>query len=139
MRAIGYHGIPVDDLPFDESHGVVPNADGRVLTAPDADPVPGVYVTGWIKRGATGGIGMNRLDGQYTARAVLDDYTRRALHQPRSPRERIAPLIAGRGANRIDADGWNRIDNAEKSAGRTQGRRRVKLVRIQDLEDAAAP
>jgi hypothetical protein len=61
------------------------------------------------------------------------NYTRRALHQPRSPLEMIAPLIAGRGANRIDADGWNRIDTAEKPAGRTQGRRRVKLVRIQDF------
>lgn len=138
MRAIGYHGIPIDDLPFDDSRGVVPNANSRVLTAPDADPVPGVYVTGWIKRGATGGIGMNRLDGQHTARAVLDDYTRGILPQPTATREMIAPLIAERGANRIAADGWHRIDDAEKSAGRTQGRRRVKLVRVQDFEDVAA-
>lgn len=139
MRAIGYHGVPIDSLPFDDSHGVVPNADSRVLTAPDADPIPGVYVTGWIKRGATGGIGMNRLDGQHTARAILADHTRGSLPQPTAPREMIAPLIAERGANRIDADGWHRIDSAEKSAGRTQGRRRVKLVRIQNFEDAAAP
>ncbi|GGF23787.1 FAD-dependent oxidoreductase [Williamsia phyllosphaerae] len=138
MRAIGYRGVPVTDLPFDESHGVVPNADGRVLTAPDGDTVSGVYVTGWIKRGATGGIGMNRLDGQETAHAVLADFIAGSLAEPTSSREKVADLIAGRGANRIDASGWKSIDATEKSAGKEAGRRRVKLVRIHELEGAAA-
>ncbi|MBJ7287875.1 FAD-dependent oxidoreductase [Williamsia sp.] len=138
MRAIGYRGVPVTDLPFDESHGVVPNADGRVLTAPDGDPITGVYVTGWIKRGATGGIGMNRLDGQETAHAVLADFIAGGLAEPTSSREKVADLIAGRGANRIDASGWKSIDATEKSAGKEAGRRRVKLVRIHELEGAAA-
>lgn len=138
MRAIGYRGVPVTDLPFDEAHGVVPNAEGRVLAEVDGDVLPGVYVTGWIKRGATGGIGMNRLDGQQTALAVLADFTEGVLAEPSSPREKIAELVSGRGANRIDGSGWKSIDAAEKSAGREAGRRRVKLVRVHELEGAAA-
>lgn len=138
LRAIGYRGLPVPDLPFDDARGIVPNTDGRVLTAPDGDTVPGVYVTGWIKRGATGGIGMNRFDGQETARVVLGDFTDGSLAEPESSRDGVADLIAGRGANRIDASGWKKIDTAEKSAGRSTGRRRVKLVRTHELEGAAA-
>ncbi|MGB6039968.1 MAG: FAD-dependent oxidoreductase, partial [Gordonia sp. (in: high G+C Gram-positive bacteria)] len=44
LRAIGYRGQPIAGLPFDDGACVVPNTNGRVE--------PGVYVTGWIKRGA---------------------------------------------------------------------------------------
>ncbi|AZG48226.1 putative ferredoxin/ferredoxin--NADP reductase [Gordonia insulae] len=57
LRAIGYRGVPVIDLPFDDVKSVVPNTDGRVQATADGDVMPGLYVTGWIKRGATGGSG----------------------------------------------------------------------------------
>ncbi|MFT3899255.1 MAG: 4Fe-4S binding protein [Gordonia sp. (in: high G+C Gram-positive bacteria)] len=64
LSAIGYHGVPVPGLPFDEKRGVIPNDRGRVM---DGDtPVPGVYVTGWIKRGPTGFIGTNKTDSVET-------------------------------------------------------------------------
>jgi ferredoxin--NADP+ reductase len=137
LRAIGYRGLPVKDLPFDEGHGVVPNDGGRVLTEPGGEPLTGVYVSGWIKRGATGGIGMNRLDGQQTAQAVLADFTEGRLAEPANSREAIADLVSGRGATRVDASGWKSIDTAEKQAGKDAGRRRVKIVRIPDLESVA--
>ncbi|MFT4200707.1 FAD-dependent oxidoreductase [Gordonia sp. (in: high G+C Gram-positive bacteria)] len=60
LSSIGYHGVPVPGLPFDERRGVIPNDHGRVM---DGDrPVSGVYVTGWIKRGPTGFIGTNKTD-----------------------------------------------------------------------------
>ncbi|MCV5927418.1 hypothetical protein OFO11_36535, partial [Escherichia coli] len=51
LRATGYRGVPVPDVPFDPERGIVPNAVGRVLDAPGGKPMPGLYVTGWIKRG----------------------------------------------------------------------------------------
>ncbi|GAA1886114.1 FAD-dependent oxidoreductase [Williamsia serinedens] len=138
LRAIGYRGLPVKDLPFDEGHGVIPNDGGRVLTEPGGEPVTGVYVSGWIKRGATGGIGMNRLDGQQTAQAVLADFTEGRLGEPDNSREAIADLVAGRGATRVDNTGWKSIDTAEKQAGKDAGRRRVKIVSIPELESVAA-
>ena len=137
LRAIGYRGVPVTDLPFDEGHGVVPNTEGRVQTAADGDVMPGLYVTGWIKRGATGGIGMNRICGQETAQAVIADFVAAAFDDPSTSRDDVAALVADRGANRIDLTGWKAIDAAEKSAGRATGRVRTKFVSISEFEAAA--
>lgn len=137
MRAIGYTGLPLEGLPFDGGQGVVPNDGGRVLDSRDGDRLEGVYVTGWIKRGATGGIGMNRLCGQETAMAVIADFTENKLPEPAKSPEAVPDLIAERGAGRIDGAGWKKIDLAERTAGKQAGRRRVKLVSIETMEAAA--
>jgi ferredoxin--NADP+ reductase len=137
LRAIGYTGLPLDGLPFDGAQGVVPNDSGRVLDARGGAPVEGVYVAGWIKRGATGGIGMNRICGQETALAVIADFTEGKLAEPAKSREQIPDLIAERGAGRVDGSGWKKIDLAERSAGKEAGRRRIKFVTIEAMESAA--
>ena len=137
LRAIGYTGLPLDGLPFDGAQGVVPNESGRVLDARGGSPVEGVYVAGWIKRGATGGIGMNRICGQETALAVIADFTEGRLSEPAKSREQIPDLIAERGAGRVDGSGWKKIDLAERSAGKEAGRRRIKFVSIEAMESAA--
>ncbi|MGV9712139.1 FAD-dependent oxidoreductase [Gordonia sp. NPDC003424] len=137
LRAIGYRGVPVTDLPFDDVKGVVPNTDGRVRTGADGDVMPGLYVTGWIKRGATGGIGMNRMCGQQTAEAVLRDFVDGVLSPPSTSRDDVPEIVANNGAHRIDLAGWKAIDAAERAAGKSAGRRRVKLVSIAEFESAA--
>ena len=137
LRAIGYRGLPVTDMPFDEVKGVVPNDGGRVLDAPDGDVRPGLYVTGWIKRGATGGIGRNRLCGQETAEAVIADFIADALTAPTTSRDDVDAIVADRGATRVDLAGWKRIDAEEKRAGKELGRRRRKFVSVSELQAAA--
>ncbi len=137
LRAIGYRGVPVLDLPFDEVKGIVPNTGGRVQASGDGDVVAGLYVTGWIKRGATGGIGMNRMCGQETADAVLKDIADGTLAAPATARDDVAEIVSTRGARRIDLTGWKAIDAAEKSAGKSAGRRRVKFAAVTDFEAAA--
>ncbi|MBY4572551.1 ferredoxin [Gordonia paraffinivorans] len=138
LRAIGYRGVPVTDLPFDESRGVVPNESGRVQATAGGDVMPGLYVAGWIKRGASGGIGMNRVCGQETARAVIDDFIAETLADPSTPRDDVAAIVADRGAHRIDLAGWKAIDAAEKAAGKAAHRPRTKFVSIPEFEAAAA-
>ncbi|WP_168703553.1 FAD-dependent oxidoreductase [Gordonia paraffinivorans] len=138
LRAIGYRGVPVTDLPFDESRGVVPNESGRVQATAGGDVKPGLYVAGWIKRGASGGIGMNRVCGQETARAVIDDFIAETLADPSTPRDDVAAIVADRGAHRIDLAGWKAIDAAEKAAGKAAHRPRTKFVSIPEFEAAAA-
>ncbi len=65
VRAIGYHGQPVPDLPHDAVTGTVPHRAGRVR--------PGVYVVGWAKRGPRGFIGTNKWCAQETVASLLDD------------------------------------------------------------------
>jgi ferredoxin--NADP+ reductase len=65
FTAIGFTGQPVPGLPFDEVCGVVPNERGAVVGR------PGHFVTGWIKRGARGGIGANKACAEETVRTLL--------------------------------------------------------------------
>ncbi|AZG45190.1 4Fe-4S binding protein [Gordonia insulae] len=72
LTSIGYRGVPVPGLPFDDTRGVIPHDAGRVL---DHDgPIPGMYVTGWIKRGPSGFIGTNKTDSAETVAALLTDF-----------------------------------------------------------------
>lgn len=81
LLAIGYRGTPSPGIPFDDITGTIRNEGGRITTA-DGTPVPGCYVVGWAKRGATGGIGDNKIDAEETAEALLADVPTRGPARP---------------------------------------------------------
>ncbi|HEU0024181.1 MAG TPA: FAD-dependent oxidoreductase [Thermoleophilaceae bacterium] len=136
FRSIGYRGVPLENLPFDERRGVIPNDGGRVVS--DAGPLQGEYVTGWIKRGPTGIIGTNKRDAQETVNALLEDLDSGRLAEPADPdRESLEELLAERRPDHVTYAGWEAIDRAEKSVGEPQGRPRVKLCSFEELLEAA--
>jgi ferredoxin/flavodoxin---NADP+ reductase len=129
LRSVGYHGVRLPDLPFDERAGVIPNAAGRVA--------PGVYVAGWIKRGPTGVIGTNKADAGETVRGMLEDLERGAVLDPREPgRQALQSLLASRGVRPVSYDDWRRIDALELARGAAAGRPRLKLVRHEEFLEA---
>lgn len=136
LRSIGYKGETIKDLPFDERRAVVPNEHGRVIGA-DGVPLPGVYVSGWIKRGPRGVIGSNRIDSEETVEQLIDDFTTGKLGVPQSDRAALKALLEQRQADLVDREGWKAIDAAEKSAGKASGRPRVKFTTRADLLKAA--
>lgn len=76
LRAIGYRGVPLAGLPFDEATRTVPHERGRVAGR------PGTYVVGWIKRGPSGGIGANRTCAAETVGTLLADAVAGGLPAP---------------------------------------------------------
>ncbi|QLY32366.1 FAD-dependent oxidoreductase [Nocardia huaxiensis] len=136
LRSIGYRGEPVADVPFDEANGTIPNAQGRVLH-PDGEPVQGVYVSGWIKRGPRGVIGSNRVDSQETVDKLIEDFTQGKLAAPQRNRADLDALLAERQPDQVGRDGWKAIDQAEKTAGKAAGRPRVKFTSVENLLKAA--
>ncbi len=80
LTSVGYRGVPLPGLPFDDAAGVIPNTEGRVLR--EGEPLPGTYVTGWIKRGPTGFIGTNKSCAQETVRLLVDDFNSGLLPEP---------------------------------------------------------
>ncbi|MBF6330437.1 FAD-dependent oxidoreductase [Nocardia transvalensis] len=137
LRSIGYRGQPVPDLPFDERTGIVPNEGGRVVS--DGNPLTGVYVTGWIKRGPRGVIGSNRTDAAETVDHVLVDFTSGKLTAPQGDRTDLKSLLTQRQPDLVDREGWKAIDTAERTAGRSSGRPRVKYTTREDLLKASRP
>ncbi|HMH58347.1 MAG TPA: FAD-dependent oxidoreductase [Galbitalea sp.] len=125
-RAVGYFGSPLDGIPFDERRGVIPNREGQVLDDHDR-PVPGVYATGWIKRGPVGLIGHTKSDAMETIKHVVRDQAN--WWSPSSPTEEsIVELLEGRGIEFTNLDGWHNLDAFEQSLGAPQGRVRIKVV-----------
>ncbi|MER5276465.1 FAD-dependent oxidoreductase [Streptomyces sp. NPDC002809] len=127
LRAIGYRGLPVPGLPFDEATGTVPHEGGRVAG------MPGSYVTGWIKRGPSGGIGANRTCSAETVGTLLADAVAGALPSPAHPAKAFRRLARSRGRQVVDARGLAAIDRAEQARGREQGRPRIKFGTVPEL------
>lgn len=127
VPAIGYDAEPIPGLPFDPRTGTVPNEGGRVVR--DGVPVPGAYVTGWIKRGPTGVIGTNKGDGAETAAAVLADLP--SLPAPAHPEpEAVRKALADNGVQAVDWPAWQRLDAEELRLGGVRGNERVKVAEL---------
>ncbi|CAM3978023.1 FAD-dependent oxidoreductase [Nocardia ninae] len=136
LRSIGYRGAAVADVPFDERRGVMPNEHGRVLGT-DGTPLSGVYASGWIKRGARGVIGSNRIDAEETVENLISDFTSGKLAAPEADRAALKALLGQRQSDLVDREGWRAIDQAERAAGKSAGRPRVKFTTREDLLKAA--
>ncbi len=145
FRAIGYRGIPLPEVPFDERGGVIPNEGGRVIDPGSGSRLPGEYVVGWIKRGPTGVIGTNKKDAQETVDAIFADLDGGSSngsgphHVPEEPDPAaIERLLAERQPEVVTYSGWEAIDRLERARGQDAGRPRVKLTSIDEMLAVAA-
>ena len=134
-RAVGYFGSELAEVPFDAKHGVIKNAAGRVLD--DAgQQIPGVYATGWIKRGPVGLIGHTKADAMETIACIMEDQSK--LWSPTKTEESaVDELLNSKNVHYLGWPEWLKIDAREKSLGEAAGRERIKLVERQDFLDAA--
>lgn len=125
-RAVGYFGSPLDGIPFDERRGVIPNREGQVIDEND-EVIPGVYATGWIKRGPVGLIGHTKSDAMETISHLVVDQAN--WWSPASPEPAaIVDLLESRGIAYTDLDGWHRLDEHEIALGAPHDRARIKVV-----------
>lgn len=131
FRSIGYKGVALPGVPFDNKSGIIPNQMGRVLNAERSAVVPGEYVVGWIKRGPSGVIGTNRPDSVETVNVALEDVNQGQTLTP--SHEDIAPLLNVRGVEVVTYADWLRIDEAEVTAGQAINRPRLKFSRIDEM------
>ena len=139
FRSIGYRGVPLEGVPFDEARGTVANEGGRVTTEPGGAQEPGLYAVGWIKRGPSGVIGTNKKDAQETADNLLADVLDgKVLEAELAGDPDATPaLLAERKPDAIGFAEWQKIDAAEIANGEPQGRPRVKFTEISDMLAAA--
>jgi len=131
FKAIGYRGVPVDGVPFDDKKGIVPNVDGRVVEKNGGAVRAGHYCVGWCKRGPTGLIGTNSLDAKATVEAMLVDRAAGTMLRP--DRADVTTLLAGRGVDIVDWADWKRLDAWEQEKGREKGKLRHKLATIESM------
>ena len=141
FRSIGYKSEPIDGMNdlgivFDERQSVILNdGSGRVISSlSDGTRIPGMYCSGWVKRGPAGVIANTMEDAFATAEAMAMDW------------ESNQPFMAGgQGWDGLKAEAdrlslrsiswsdWKRIDAAEIARGKNKGKPREKFATIQEM------
>jgi ferredoxin--NADP+ reductase len=134
VRSVGYRGLPLPGIPFDEKTGRVPHSEGRVIR--DGGFSMDEYVTGWIKRGPTGVIGTNKSDAVETVTSLMADVHDGAV-QAHGRSGLLDQLLAQRGIHALGMPAWRRIDAAEVELGARHGRMRTTLAHRKELLAAA--
>jgi ferredoxin/flavodoxin---NADP+ reductase len=132
FRSVGYQGVAMEGVPFDEDRCTMRNRGGRVLDE-RGEPISGVYCTGWIKRGPTGIIGTNKKDATETVEALLEDAREGRLPRRKTSAEATDAWLAERGIDVVTYSGWDAIDALERGRGEELGRPRVKLLTWEEL------
>lgn len=135
-RAVGYASSELPGLPFDHSAKVIPNTEGRVLDLA-GEPLPGTYVTGWIKRGPVGLIGHTKSDAAQTVAHLLADAAERgATAVLREPGD-VDAFLSERGVDPLTYEHWENLDAHEIALGAAENRLRVKVGSREAMIEAA--
>ena len=135
FRSVGYRGLPLAGLPFDEDWGIIPNEHGRVVHQRGGGDIwVGDYVAGWIKRGPSGVIGTNKPDSVETVECLLEDWQDGRLPTPALANEKALPaLLNESGVQRVSYADWQLLDRLERKKGAEQGRPRVKFYDVAEM------
>jgi len=134
FRSVGYRGVPLPGVPFNDRWGVIPNERGRVINPDTEAPVLGEYTAGWIKRGPSGIIGTNKPDALETVNCMLDDLKNGQVLASDHPDVADAEaLVRKRQPNVFSFEDWLKLNEIEVSRGQKVRRPRIKFTRIEDM------
>lgn len=134
FRSIGYQGVGLAGVPFNEKWGVIVNQQGRVYDPDREEPVTGLYTAGWIKRGPSGVIGTNKPDAVETVNEMLADLKKgQYLPATQPDRDAARAFILERQPQALSYEDWKRLDALEIARGSEIGRPRLKFTRIADM------
>jgi ferredoxin--NADP+ reductase len=115
ISAIGYTPKQAENIPLES--GKVANTDGYV----DEN----LYVVGWAKRGPSGVIGTNKSDAADVVKLMIEKLSD-------SPKSKF-DLGAALNAKIVTQPIWERINQAEISAGEPLGKPRIKAISREEL------
>jgi len=132
FRSIGYRGVGMPGVPFDEGRGIFPNVEGRIKDE-SGSPLPQLYTAGWIKRGPSGIIGTNRACAVETVKSLLEDVAALNDGKVKSGRNGIYSLLNERKIRYINYDQWKHIDQQEIERGRGRQKPREKIVSVEEM------
>lgn len=144
FRSIGYKsealtGMENLGIHFDEVHGLIPNdGDGRVIEhlagQPGGNPLPGLYCSGWVKRGPAGVIANTMEDAFATAAAIVQDWrSDKPFLSGHGGWDALKSSSEGRALRSVGWNDWLKIDAAEKERGRANGKEREKFTTVPEM------
>ncbi|MDE0251157.1 MAG: NADP oxidoreductase [Gammaproteobacteria bacterium] len=136
FRSIGYNGVPILGVPFNDRWGTIPNRAGRITSEQEGAVLPGLYTAGWIKRGPSGIIGTNRACAVESVNALLEDADQ-LVAEDKPGRNGLYAILERNGVQHINFAQWEKIDAAEIAAGSPKGKPREKFTYYNEMLAAA--
>ena len=134
LRSVGYKGLPVEGVPYNERNGTIPNEVGRIIDPATERPRYGEYVVGWAKRGPTGVIGTNKPDAIESVNSMLEDLSSERIEPaPDADPAAVVELLQARNVRFVTMDEWGKLNEMELSKGKAQGRPRVKFTDLDTM------
>jgi ferredoxin/flavodoxin---NADP+ reductase len=134
FRSVGYRGVPLPEVPFNDRYGVIMNDKGRVIEVESKQQVIGEYTSGWIKRGPSGVIGTNKPDSVETVTHMLEDLKSGSILQPAQPEVAgMQALVKQRQPKFFSYPDWKKLDALEVAKGQPLGRPRVKFTSVEEM------
>jgi ferredoxin--NADP+ reductase len=134
FRSVGYRGVALPGVPFNDRWGVIWNEKGRVIDPESKQPLAGQYCAGWIKRGPSGVIGTNKPDSVETVTCMLEDLAQGKVFQPSQPDPKcVEDLVRARQPRFFTYADWLKQDELEVARGKALGRPRVKFTSVDEM------
>ena len=134
FRSVGYAGLPLPEIPFNDRWHVINNDKGRIVDPNTKQPIVGEYTSGWIKRGPSGVIGTNKPDSVETVTYMLEDFKNGSILNPAHPEiESMRDLVRQRQPKYFTYADWKKLDAMEVAKGQPQGRPRVKFTSVEEM------
>ena len=130
FRSIGYRGVPIAGIPFDEKSGVISNEGGRVVKG--GEILKGLYTAGWIKRGPMGVIGTNKADSEETVKHLWEDIAQ-LPPCPQPDDALFGKFLQEKKICFVSFSDWKKIDAAEIERGKPLGKPREKFVTKEEM------
>ena len=107
---------------------------GRVIDPSIGNTIRGIYVSGWIKRGASGVIGTNKSDAKETVANLLADFRQKTILSPQNlDSEDIENLLRNREIRYVSYGEWQEIDRLETEMGVSNHQPRVKITSREEI------
>lgn len=151
FRSIGYKSIALDGfeelgIHFNEKNGIIENDSlGRVCrvrsdTPPLHEHFPGLYCSGWVKKGPTGVIASTMEDAFATGDAIVQDWATGVPFLSDDDKCRdtagwdaVRHEVKSQQAGPISWADWRRIDAEERERGKVKNKQREKFTTTRDM------
>jgi ferredoxin--NADP+ reductase len=134
FRSVGYRGVALNGVPFDEKTGTIPNVAGRVINLATGEQQAGQYVVGWAKRGPSGIIGTNKPDSLSTVQSMVADLAEmKGIDDSNRDPALIEQLLKDKGLDYVTFQDWQILNEHEVGQGKTRNRPRVKCTRVDEM------
>lgn len=132
ITSLGYKGVPLPefkslDIGFQKDH--ISNVEGHVLSS-SGNIIPGLYASGWIRKGNQGVIASTMQDSFEIADAVIKDLTTNLKDQTNHPKKLNVESIP-----HITWSQWESLDKEEHRRGQLSSKPREKFLSIKDVQN----